>query len=84
MTTAGRALARSILAAIDRSGVRPPVPYAITGGLVNLGAALLVPLDESIAHAIDRRESRGEPIDGAALLALDKTTALEAFIVRIA
>jgi glucosamine kinase len=83
MTAAGHALARTVLATIDRSGIRPPVPYAITGGLAKLGAALLDPLDESIAHAIDRRESRGGPIDGAALLALDTDTMLEALVVRI-
>ncbi|MFE7801470.1 BadF/BadG/BcrA/BcrD ATPase family protein [Nocardia sp. NPDC057440] len=84
MTAAGGALARTVLAAIDRSGIRPPVPYAITGGLLKLGAALLDPLDHSIAHAIDRRAPLGDPIDGAALLALDTTTALEALVARIA
>jgi N-acetylglucosamine kinase-like BadF-type ATPase len=83
MTAAGHALARTVLAAIERSGIRPPVPYAITGGLAKLGTALLNPLDAAIAHAIDRRESRGGPIDGAALLALDTTTTLEALVVRI-
>jgi N-acetylglucosamine kinase-like BadF-type ATPase len=83
MTAAGHALARSVLAAIERSGLRPPVPFAITGGLVKLGAPLLDPLDRSIAHAIDRRTPLGDPIDGAALLATDTATALEALVTRI-
>ncbi|MEV2224588.1 BadF/BadG/BcrA/BcrD ATPase family protein [Nocardia vinacea] len=83
MAAAARALARTVLAAIERSGIRPPVPYAITGGLVKLGAPLLDPLDNQITHAIDRRDSLGDPIDGAALLALDSTTALEALVTRI-
>lgn len=84
MTAAGRALGRTVLAAIERSGMRPPVPYAITGGLANLGAALLDPLDQEIAQVIERRAACGGPIDGAALLALDATTVLEALVVRIA
>ncbi|MFI9505324.1 N-acetylglucosamine kinase [Nocardia sp. NPDC052566] len=83
MTAAGHALARTVLAAIDRSGLRWPVPYAITGGLAKLGAPLLDPLNRSIAHAVTHREARGEPIDGAALLALDTATALEALVIRI-
>ncbi|MEV6339422.1 BadF/BadG/BcrA/BcrD ATPase family protein [Nocardia vinacea] len=83
MAAAARALARTVLAAIERSGIRPPVPYAITGGLVKLGAPLLDPLGNQIEHAIDRRDSLGDPIDGAALLALDPTTALEALVTRI-
>ncbi|WP_062981841.1 N-acetylglucosamine kinase [Nocardia anaemiae] len=82
MAAAARALARTVLAAIERSGIHPPVPYAITGGLTKLGAPLLEPLDHQIAHAIDRRDPLGEPIDGAALLALDRTTALEALVTR--
>ncbi|MFE9575570.1 BadF/BadG/BcrA/BcrD ATPase family protein [Nocardia sp. NPDC006044] len=83
MTAAGRALARTVLATIDRSGITPPVPYAITGGLANLGSALLDPLDAAIAQVIDRRAARGGPIDGAALLAADPTTVLETLVVRI-
>ncbi|MFI9400584.1 N-acetylglucosamine kinase [Nocardia sp. NPDC052316] len=83
MTAAGHALARTVLATIERSGMRPPVPYAITGGLANLGAALLDPLDAAIAQVVDRRPARGGPIDGAALLAVDLTTALETLVVRI-
>ncbi|MEV6140514.1 BadF/BadG/BcrA/BcrD ATPase family protein [Nocardia sp. NPDC051990] len=83
MTAAARALARTVLAAIERSGIRPPVPYAITGGLAKLGAPLLDPLDHQIGHAIDRRDPLGDPIDGAALLALDPATALEALVTRI-
>lgn len=83
MTAAGAALAHAVLAAIGRSGIDSPVPYAITGGLVKLGATLLGPLDGAIAHAVDRREPQGDPIDGAALLATSTTTALETLIVRI-
>ncbi|WP_063045089.1 N-acetylglucosamine kinase [Nocardia pseudovaccinii] len=83
MAAAARALARTVLAVIERSGIRPPVPYAITGGLAKLGAPLLEPLDNQIVHAIDRRDPLGDPIDGAALLALDPTTALEALVTRI-
>ncbi|WP_433716073.1 BadF/BadG/BcrA/BcrD ATPase family protein [Nocardia sp. CA-084685] len=83
MAAAAGALARTVLAAIERSGIRPPVPYAITGGLTKLGAPLLEPLDRQIAHAIDRRDPLGDPIDGAALLAVDATTVLEALVTRI-
>lgn len=83
MAAAGRALARTVHAAIERSGMSPPVRYAITGGLTELGAPLLAPLDQQIAHVIDRRDPLGDPIDGAALLALDPTTALEVLVTRI-
>lgn len=83
MTAAGRALGRTVRAAVARSGLRPPVPYAITGGLVNLGAALLDPLDDEIAQLIERRTALGGPIDGAALLAADPATVLEKLVVRI-
>ncbi|MEU8899302.1 BadF/BadG/BcrA/BcrD ATPase family protein [Nocardia sp. NPDC048505] len=83
MTAAGRALGRSVLAAIERSGLRPPVPYALTGGLGNLGPALLHPLDRLIDGAVDRRTPLGQPIDGAALLAEATATALESLIIRI-
>ncbi|WP_083914423.1 N-acetylglucosamine kinase [Nocardia concava] len=83
MTAAGRALGRSVLAAIERSGLRPPVPCAITGGLVNLGAALLDPLDATIERVVERRAPLGLPIDGAALLAIETGTALEGLVTRI-
>ncbi|MEV0247468.1 BadF/BadG/BcrA/BcrD ATPase family protein [Nocardia sp. NPDC050712] len=83
MTAAGHALGRSVRTAIEVSGLRPPVPCAITGGLVNLGAALLEPLERTIESVIDRRAPLGQPIDGAALLATDTTTALEALVLRI-
>ncbi|MFC9894675.1 N-acetylglucosamine kinase [Nocardia sp. NPDC127579] len=83
MTAAGRALGRSVLAAVERSGLRRPVPCALTGGLINLGATLLDPLDRVIAHATDRRTPLGSSIDGAALLAVDTSTALETLITRI-
>lgn len=83
MAAAARALGRTVLAAIERSGIHPPVPYTITGGLTNLGAPLLDPLDQQIGHVVDRRDPLGDPIDGAALLALDPTTALEAMVTRI-
>ncbi|GAB2686227.1 BadF/BadG/BcrA/BcrD ATPase family protein [Nocardia thraciensis] len=83
MTAAGRALGRTALAAIARSGLREPVPYALTGGLVELGAALVVPIEHTIGDAAERRAARGGPIDGAALLAVDTATALEPLIARI-
>ncbi|MVU81422.1 ATPase [Nocardia sp. ET3-3] len=83
MTAAGHALGRSVLAAVEQSGLRPPVPCAITGGLVNLGAALLDPLDRAIDGVVDRRAPLGRPIDGAALLATDTATALEGLVIRV-
>ncbi len=83
MAAAAGALARTVLAVIERSGIHPPVPCAITGGLTKLGAPLLDPLDHRIAHVIHRRDPLGDPIDGAALLACDSTTALEALVNRI-
>ncbi|GAB0108061.1 BadF/BadG/BcrA/BcrD ATPase family protein [Nocardia sp. JMUB6875] len=83
MTAAGQALGRSVLAAVERSGLQPPVPCAVTGGLVNLGAALLDPLDSTIKEVVHRRPPLGLPIDGAALLAVDTATALEGLVIRI-
>lgn len=81
---AASALARTVLAAVDRSGLHLPAPYAITGGLTNLGAALLAPLDLAIADAVDRRPALGAPLDGAALLAADAATAVEPLVIRFA
>ncbi|MEC3952582.1 BadF/BadG/BcrA/BcrD ATPase family protein [Nocardia sp. CDC153] len=83
MSAAGHALGRSVLAAVERSGLRPPVPCAVTGGLVNLGAALLDPLDAMLERVVDRRAPLGLPIDGAALLAVEAGTALEGLVTRI-
>ncbi|RJO75361.1 ATPase [Nocardia panacis] len=82
MAAAGRSLARTVRAAVVRSGLLPPVPYAITGGLVNLGAPLLDPLDDGIASLIERRSALGGPLEGAALLAVDRSTALETLVDR--
>ncbi|GAA5064425.1 BadF/BadG/BcrA/BcrD ATPase family protein [Nocardia callitridis] len=81
--TAGQALARTVLTAIERAGLPRPVPYAIVGGLVGLGAALLDPLDTATAGAVERRTPFGDPIDGAALLALDPTTVFEPLLTRV-
>ncbi|WP_225724739.1 MULTISPECIES: N-acetylglucosamine kinase [unclassified Nocardia] len=83
MSAAGAALGRSVCAAIERSGLPSPVPFAITGGLVNLGGPLLDPLDAAITYPVDRRVPAGGPIDGAALLAADRSTVLEPLIARI-
>ncbi|MCM6776417.1 ATPase [Nocardia sp. CDC159] len=82
MAEAARALAATALAAAARSGLRAPVPCAIIGGLINLGAALLDPLDAAIAHRIERRTPLGGSIDGAALLAADTATAVEKLVIR--
>lgn len=83
MAAAASTLARTVLAAVERSGLDCPAPYAITGGLTNLGAPLLDPLDRAIGHAVTRRTARGAPVDGAALLAIDATTALESLVIRL-
>ncbi|WP_342760399.1 N-acetylglucosamine kinase [Nocardia arthritidis] len=83
MSAAGAALGRSVCAAIERSGLPSPVPFAITGGLINLGGPLLDPLDAAITYPVDRRVPAGGPIDGAALLAADRSTVLEPLIARI-
>ncbi len=84
MREAGQALARAVLAAIDRGGLPAPVPYAVTGGLIELGAALTDPLNHALADAVEYRTARGTPVDGAALLATDTATALEPLITRVA
>ncbi|WP_216902237.1 BadF/BadG/BcrA/BcrD ATPase family protein, partial [Nocardia alni] len=84
IAAAASALARTVLAAAERSGLRPPAPYAITGGLTNLGAPLLAPLDQAIGHAVLLCHTLGAPIDGAALLATDTATALEPLVTRLA
>jgi N-acetylglucosamine kinase-like BadF-type ATPase len=84
MAAAANALARTVLAAVASSGLRPPAPFAITGGLANLGIPLLAPLDHAIAHAVGRRPALGTPLDGAALLATDTTTAVEPLVTRLA
>ncbi|MFI5779472.1 N-acetylglucosamine kinase [Nocardia sp. NPDC051570] len=82
MAGAARALAATVLTAADRSGLRQPVPYAIIGGLINLGAPLLDPLDAALTHRVERRAPLGASIDGAALLAVDTTTAVEKLVIR--
>ncbi|MBB5911894.1 N-acetylglucosamine kinase-like BadF-type ATPase [Nocardia transvalensis] len=83
MGAAGHALARAVLAAIKTSGLPTPAPYAVTGGLIELGAALSTPLNRALAGVVEPRAARGRPIDGAALLGTDTTTALEPLITRI-
>ncbi|MBF6332859.1 N-acetylglucosamine kinase [Nocardia transvalensis] len=82
MRAAAAALAATVRSAAARTGLRPPVPCAIIGGLVNLGAALLDPLDAAIAHLVERRAPLGGPVDGAALLAVDTDTAVEKLVIR--
>ncbi|RDI69134.1 N-acetylglucosamine kinase [Nocardia pseudobrasiliensis] len=82
MSEAARALAATVLSAAERSGLRSPVPCAIIGGLINLGAPLLDPLDAAIAHRVERRDPLGGSIDGAALLAVDTATAVEKLVIR--
>ncbi len=83
MGAAGHALGRAVLAAIDRGGLAAPVPYAVTGGLIELGAALWAPVDRILGGRVEYRTAHGHPIDGAALLGADTTTALEPLITRI-
>ncbi len=83
VSTAGRALGRAVLAAIDRSALPAPVPYAATGGLLELGAALWAPVEHMLAGRVEHRTAHGRPIDGAALLGADTTTVLEPLVTRI-
>ncbi|MFF0494067.1 BadF/BadG/BcrA/BcrD ATPase family protein [Nocardia sp. NPDC004068] len=81
MTTAVGHLTATVHAAAEHCDL-DPVPCAIIGGLTNLGAPLLNPLDIAIARRVQRREPLGAPIDGAALLALDTATAVEKLVIR--
>ncbi|WP_167489189.1 BadF/BadG/BcrA/BcrD ATPase family protein [Nocardia terpenica] len=82
MAEAAQALARTVFAAVERCGLRPPVPYTIIGGLTKLGVALTDPLNRAIAPVVRYRRPHGDPVDGAALLGSDTTTVLETQVIR--
>ncbi|MFE4699067.1 N-acetylglucosamine kinase [Streptomyces sp. NPDC056738] len=71
LRTAARHLAESAAAVCAADGDRH---LAFTGGLFNLGAALLEPLDEELAERlpnVHRVPAAGDPLDGALRIAAD-------------
>ncbi|MFF4648540.1 BadF/BadG/BcrA/BcrD ATPase family protein [Streptomyces sp. NPDC001380] len=83
---AAEALAGAVAAAARRSGGAGPVPVALTGGLLRLGA----PLTEPLGALLDRcdpplrlREALGDPLAGARVLAAARDTPHEASVVRL-
>jgi N-acetylmuramic acid 6-phosphate etherase len=72
-------IAASIRAAHDRAG--GALPVVLTGGLLELGAALLDPLRSHLA-GLDLREPAADAIHGAARLAVASDTAWEPAVRR--
>lgn len=78
-------LAESVLTAARRLGLSQP-EIAITGGLVDLGPALLTPLRQRVQAAepaLRLQPAAGSALDGARLLALRADTVAEPYLHRI-
>ncbi|MFG2682128.1 BadF/BadG/BcrA/BcrD ATPase family protein [Streptomyces sp. NPDC048392] len=80
-------LAGTALAAARRIGEDGgPLPLAVTGGLTGLGPVLMAPLTAEITGSglpVRLGDSLGDPLDGARLLALDRTTPHASLVVRV-
>ncbi|MFJ6071071.1 N-acetylglucosamine kinase [Streptomyces sp. NPDC093065] len=80
-------LAETALAAAGRiTGDGGPLPLAVTGGLAGLGPALMTPLTARITGSalhVWLTSPLGDPLDGAGLLALDRTTPHASLVVRV-
>ncbi|MFI1095974.1 N-acetylglucosamine kinase [Streptomyces sp. NPDC020917] len=82
---AAGALAEAVAAAARTVGGDGPVPVAVTGGLIHLGAPLTGPLHALLARSappLEIRPALGDPLDGARRLALGGCAAHEPFLVR--
>ncbi|GAA2586342.1 MULTISPECIES: N-acetylglucosamine kinase [Streptomyces] len=80
-------LAATALAAAGRiTAEGGPLPMAVTGGLTGLGPVLMAPLTAEITGSglpVRLGPSLGDPLDGARLLALDRTTPHARLVVRV-
>ncbi|MFK0064525.1 BadF/BadG/BcrA/BcrD ATPase family protein [Streptomyces sp. NPDC091046] len=82
-------LAETALAAAGRIPAGgDPLPMAVTGGLTGLGPALMAPLTAAVTGsgsgpAVRLLPPLGDPLDGARLLALDRTTPHASLVVRV-
>ncbi|WP_399880734.1 N-acetylglucosamine kinase [Streptomyces sp. BBFR51] len=80
-------LAETALAAARRiTSDGGPLPVAVTGGLTGLGPVLMAPLTARISGRglpLRLRSALGDPLDGARLLALDRTTPHASLVVRV-
>ncbi|MET9825151.1 BadF/BadG/BcrA/BcrD ATPase family protein [Streptomyces sp. NPDC006349] len=80
-------LAATALAAAGRiTAEGGPLPMAVTGGLTGLGPVLMAPLTAEITGSglpLRLGPSLGDPLDGARLLALDRTTPHACLVVRV-
>lgn len=81
---AALALASTANAAAARLPPEAPRTLAITGGLAALGPVLLHPLAAALSPTLTLHSPAGTPLDGAALLALDRTTIHEPALHRAA
>ena len=79
---AALALAATATAAAARLPGDGACDFAITGGLVELGPALIDPLLAALPARLRRRAPEGSALDGAALLACDGATIHEASVHR--
>ncbi|MDR3082074.1 MAG: ATPase [Streptomyces sp.] len=85
MRDAATALADAVFAAARRIG-DGPVPVAVTGGLIHLGAPLLDPLNAALTasdRVLELRSPQGDPLHGARLLALRSSGPHEPFVTRL-
>lgn len=84
MEEAAEELAEAVITAARRLG-EPVIPVAITGGLADVGPALLDPLSRALAAAdigLRLQRALGGPLDGARLLACRRDTAHEPQLER--
>lgn len=84
MRAAAEALAEAVITAGRRLG-EPVIPVAITGGLAEVGPALLDPLSRALAAAgagLRLQRALGGSLDGARLLASRHDTAHERYLER--
>ncbi|NDZ73318.1 ATPase, partial [Streptomyces sp. SID10362] len=80
-------LAETALAAAGRiASDGGPLPLAVTGGLTGLGPALTAPLTAALTGSglpVRLTSSLGDPLDGARLLAVDRSTPHARLVVRV-
>ncbi|MYS48960.1 ATPase, partial [Streptomyces sp. SID6013] len=63
-----------------------PLPLAVTGGLTGLGPALTAPLTAALTGSglpVRLTSALGDPLDGARLLAVDRSTPHARLVVRV-
>ncbi|MGV9707702.1 N-acetylglucosamine kinase [Streptomyces sp. NPDC003483] len=86
MRDAAAALAEAVVAAARGTGGTDPLPVALTGGLIGIGAPLLDPFTDLLHSSglpLRVTPSLGDPLHGARLLALDSAGPHEPLVTRV-